>query len=177
MAEKSEVMNVIDGLALHCRPPIMSADQKTVWMRDWIADLEEFPVEAIANAARRWRQSGNTKFPTAGQLLPLIKDTVPKEREDLRPWRPATEDEYRAMSIEGKIRERRILAHEASGKAKPMFRNTTMKAGGKASGIHLTKEEMPAENSHWLAIASNHEAEIKRLRERLSEARLSDRAA
>jgi hypothetical protein len=170
MTDKSQIIDAIEALALHCRPPLMAIEQREAWIRDWCADLEEFPLEAIQNACRKWRHSGATKFPTAGQLLPLIRENVPRDDGPaLQVWREAGPDEYRAMSVREKIREHQILAHAAFGKAGPMFRNTS--GGGvmaKASGTHLTAEQMPDSHRAWIAEARRHTAEVARLREYLN---------
>lgn len=166
MAQRTEIAAEIEALSVHCRPPIMEVEQRASWTRDWCNDLAEFPIEAIRIACRKWRLSGATKFPTPGQLLPSIRESLPSEKQEvLREWAPATEDDYRAMSLRDKIREHQILAQQAYRKAGPMFRNTSAGAGlSKASGIHLTVDEMPETYRHWVAQAEQHTAEATRLR-------------
>lgn len=170
MAEKNQIIDAIEALAVHCRPPLMSVEDKTRWMRDWADDLAQFPLEAITNGTRKWRHSGATKFPTAGQLLPLIRETVPQDHgEKLHAWRPASQEEYAQMSVREKIREHLILANAEGIKAGPMFVNTT--GGGpmsRASGRHLTPEEMPPSWRIHRGAEMNHYAEVKRLRELIS---------
>src|ERR1700747_1981343 len=127
MAEKTEILDAIEALAVHCRPPMMEISARTLWLRDWCADLAEFPLEAIVTACRKWRQSGATKFPTPGQLLPLVRDSVPSQGGGTRVevWRPLSDAEYQALTVREKIRHHQILSHEAYSKAGPMFRNTT----------------------------------------------------
>lgn len=164
MAEKPDIIDAIEALAVHCRPPLMEASQRTAWLNDWCSDLAEFPLEAVANACRKWRHSGATKFPTAGQLLPMVRESLPVEKRGaVHAWRPATDAEFRAMSVREKIRELTILAHEARGKAGPMFRNTSQ--GPRMSGVHLEPHELPAEHRVFTAEAERYEAEIARLRE------------
>lgn len=164
MADKSQIMDALEALAVHCRPPLMSVEDRTRWMRDWVDDLAEYPLEAVTNGTRKWRHSGSVKFPTAGQLLPMVREGLARpDTGPSQPWRPATEAEYTAMSIRGKIHEQTILAHEAAGKAGPMFRNTTQ--GPRMSGVHLTADEMPPAHAHWRQVAANHMAEVKRLRQ------------
>jgi hypothetical protein len=169
MASKTETIDAIEALAVHCRPPLMSVEQRELWMRDWCNDLTEFPAEAIATACRKWRHSGSTKFPTPGQLIPLIRDSLPnKPGEKVQVWRPLSDAEYANLTVRDKIRHQMILAHEAGSKAGPMFRNTS--SGGpisKASGIHLTEAEMPDTWRTWTEIQRRHLAEAKRLREYL----------
>ena len=47
MAEKSEIIDEIDALTVHCRPPPMEAGSRASWLRDWCEDLAKFPIEAI----------------------------------------------------------------------------------------------------------------------------------
>lgn len=169
MTPKAEILPEIEALAVHCRPPLMEAEHRAMWLRDWCSDLAEFPIDAIRVACRKWRQSGSTKFPTAGQLLPLVRAGLPVERGPIIGiWRPASEEEYRAMTVREKIRELQIQAHEAHSKAGPMFRNTT--GGGpmsRATGTHLAPGEMTAQHQHWVDEGNRLLAEVKRLREYL----------
>lgn len=171
MTPKAEILPEIEALAIHCRPPLMEAEHRAMWLRDWCADLAEYPMDAIRVGCRKWRQSGATKFPTAGQLMPLIRASVAVEREaPVQPWRAATEDEYREMSVREKIREHLILAHEAFSKAGPMFRNTS--GGGsmfRAKGEHLTPEQMSPEHHRWVAEGKRHREEAYRLRQYMSD--------
>lgn len=169
MASKAEIINAIEALTVHCRPPLMEANQRTSWLSDWCDDLGRFPAEAIANGCRKWRHSGNTKFPTPGQLLPLVGEGVPNpDRVKALPWRPATQEEYQAMTLKEKIRENLILASEADGKAGPQFRNTSQRGSiNRAAGVHLTPEQMPPEWHRWRDVAATHRAEAGRLRKHL----------
>jgi hypothetical protein len=144
----------------------MEVEQRASWLRDWCSDLAEFPIDAVRAACRKWRQSGSTKFPTPGLLLPLVRSSLPVEKAEIvRPWRQATEDEYRAMTVREKIREHTIMAHEAFGEAGPMFRNESSGDMAKARGAHLKPDEMPDAHRRWTEIGRNHMAEVKRLRE------------
>lgn len=164
MAEKTEIFDAIEALAVHCRPPLMTVEQRTLWMRDWGQDLAEFPLDAITAACRKWRHSGATKFPTAGQLVPLIRDSLPTERGPrIEVWREPTEDEYRAMTVREKIRHHLIMAHEAGARAGPMFRNTTK--GARASGDHIEADDMPDSWRRWKAEEARHLERVKALRD------------
>lgn len=169
MAEKAEIMDAIEALEAHCRAPLMAIDTRKAWLNDWCADLAQFPIDAVQAACRKWRHSGAIKFPTPGQLLPLVKDALPVEKTGpVRVWRPATPDEFRAMSVRDKIHEHTILAHKARLKAGPMFRNTTPAGSlAKVSGKHLEPHELSAEYHAFTAEAERHEAEAKRLRQHL----------
>jgi hypothetical protein len=170
MADKSQIQDVIESLAVHCRPPLMSIEQRLLWLRTWAEDLQEYPIEAVAQACRQWRQSEATKFPTPGQLMPLVKACLPSERtERAEVWREASPEEYRAMSIREKIREHQILGHNAFSKAGPMFRNTTGSGPiTKASGTHLEPGDMPDSHAAWIAEGKRHNEEIRRLRQYLN---------
>lgn len=176
MADKSEIIDCIEALAVHCRPPLMEVEQRMLWLRDWCNDLAQFPLEAVANACRKWRHSGAVKFPTPGQLLPLVRDSLPGQKgEQVQVWRELSDDEYAKLTLREKIRHRTIQAHEARLKAGPMFRNTSAGPGiTKASGAHLQPDEMPPVWRKWNELADSHEAEAKRLREFL---RSSERMA
>lgn len=166
MATKPDIIEAIEALAIHCRPAIMDVEQWSLWLRDWCADLTEFPIEAIAAACRKWRRSGSVKFPTPGQLLPLVREGIPAERtERLDSWRLLTDDEYGALSVREKIRHHQILAHQAYLKAGPMFRNTSQ--GPRMSGVHLTPEEMDANHLKWADVGKHHTEEAHRLRQHL----------
>lgn len=164
MASKAEIIDAIEALAVHCRPPLMSIDQRALWMTDWCNDLAQFPIDAIAGGCRSWRHSGETKFPTAGKLLPLIRGAMPSApSERVEVWRELSDSEYANLTVREKIRHRTILAHEARLKAGPMYRNTTNMT--KPRDGSLSAEEMPGTWRHWSQIAEGHEAEAKRLRE------------
>jgi hypothetical protein len=166
MADKTEILDAIEALAVHCRPPMMEISARALWLRDWCADLAEFPLDAIATACRKWRHSGATKFPTPGQLLPLVRDSLPVEKTgEVRVWSPASQSEFAAMSVRDKIRELTILAHEQRTKAGPMFRNTTAPGSlAKVSGKHLEPHELPLAYRVHTEEAERLEAEIGRLR-------------
>lgn len=167
MANKPEIIDVIEGLTVHCRPPIMEASARASWLADWCSDLADFPIESIRLAVRDWRHSASGKFPTPGQLLPLVRSKLPIESKG-RPqdWAPLSDDEYRALPIRDKIRHQLILAHEAGCKAGPMWRNP--EGGGKMSRPvdgRLMPEDMPPTHRHWTEVRASHMAEVKRLRE------------
>jgi hypothetical protein len=167
MADKSQIIDAIEALAVHCRPPIMSVPQRELWMRDWCADLASFPAEAITNACRKYRQSEATKFPTPGQLIPLVRLSLPSTTgEKVAEWAPLSDAEYASLSIRDKSRHRSILAHDARIKAGPMYVNRSPTLSGATPG-HVSAENMPAVWRKWTGIAEAHEAEAKRLREHL----------
>lgn len=160
MAERNDIAEQIDALAVHCRPPLMSVEDRSRWTADWCEDLKEFPIEAIANACRRWRQGTNTKFPLLGQLLPLVRAGNPQGADTgkLQPWRPISDAEFNALPLRAKIRHHQILAHEARNTGGPMW---TEGQNGRA----LTIDQMPAKWHDAQRRAKNHDAEARRLRE------------
>ena len=164
MANLAEITQEIQSLAVHCRPPMMTGEERAQWFATWFEDLREFDLEAIAAACRQWRQSGSTKFPTPGQLLPMVRGSSPREAgTKAEPWRPLSDAEYAKLTLEEKIRHHDILAHEAETLAGPMW------AGGEF-GQRLTPSQMPARWHDWMARAKGHRAEAKRLREALGRA-------
>lgn len=172
MAERTEIIDEIERLAVHCRPPLMEPSARAGWMSDWCADLVEFPIEAIRLGIREWRHSGSAKFPTPGQLIPLVRAKAPPERrgERIADWREPTEEEYRAMSVRDKIRHHLIMAHAAGCKAGPMWRNPPGGASLKRPVPgHVPVSEMPPIYHHWKAQQDHHLAEVGRLRELIRE--------
>jgi hypothetical protein len=146
----------------------MEAGARALWLRDWCEDLAKFPIEAIRIACRKYRQSGSSKFPTPGQLIPMVRaEAEPQARtERVEVWRELSDDEYRALSVREKIRHHQILSHEAYSKAGPMFRNTTQ--GKRMSGVHLTAEQMPDAWRRWTELGKHHAQEAHRLRQYVS---------
>lgn len=163
MAEATEIMDALESLALHCRPPLMSVDDRARWMRDWCEDLRSYDIAAIRAATAKWRSGESQKFPTPGQLLPLVRVLVggPISDGPIGPWRPITDEAYDALSLAEKIRHQRILASEARSKAGPMWRN------GRPAG----PDEMTDRWRIWIERARNHDAEAARLRQIMDNAR------
>jgi hypothetical protein len=162
MAEKHEVIEAIEALATHCRPPLMGVEERVAWVMDWCHDLRDFPIENVRMACQRWRQGDDRKFPMPGQLLPLVRATMRREESGGRPepWRPVSDGEYQGMTVREKIRHHQIMLAEAGNRGGPMFRQNG--AGGKAE--HLTADQMPPKWHDAQAEKAFHNAEIKRLR-------------
>ena len=167
MADRAEIIEEIEGLEAHCRAALMTVGTRHRWLSDWCDDLSKFPIEATRAAFRDWRQSGNTKFPTPGQIMPLVKAKVRRPDGDkpsgVRPWTPLGEGEYPDASIEDKLRHHRIMAERARFDAGPMY----LAGATWASGRHLDAGEMP---ERWRTLrrkADNHASEAKALNERL----------
>ena len=157
MAEPHEIIEEIERLAVHCRPPLMSVEDQARWKLDWCSDLAPHPIEAIRSACQRWRNGNDRKFPMPGQLRPLIAAAMQSAQrgpvEGTEAWGPVSDAEYDRMSLRDKIRHQRILGAEANRKAGPMFKG----------GRHLTADEMPESWSIWRSRAEGHYAEAKRL--------------
>lgn len=163
MATDIEIRGELEALSTHCRAPLMETNQRALWLRDWCADLAVFPIDAIRAACRRYRNSDATKFPTPGQLLPLVKSAAkPELREGVKalPWAPSgTQEAYNALSLTEKIYENRALAKEAYRKAGPMWKH----------GRPVGPEELgPAWRGHTDQ-AKAYEAEATRLSKYLRE--------
>lgn len=175
MADRSEIMGEIEGLEVHCRASLMTVDARSRWMADWCSDLASYPIEAVQSAFRDWRQSGNTKFPTPGQIIPAVRAKLRKVEDvgamGTRKWEPLTDADYYAASIEDKIRHHEIMAQRARFKAGPMYR------AGKtwASGAHLDRADMPSGWHDAQSQADNHFAKARELSKKLRSAR--ERAA
>lgn len=123
MADRTEIVDALESLAVHCRAPLMSVDDKARWMRDWCEDLRQFPIEHIRAATTHWRQGDSVKFPTPGQLIPLIKAQAKERRQEdsaAELWRWPSEEQLADMSLSEKRRQHLIMAHECSSKAGPM---------------------------------------------------------
>lgn len=161
MADRLEIMDALESLAVHCRPPLMSVEDRSRWVADWCEDLKACEIDAIKTACQRWRMGADRKFPMPGQLLPLIRSvTVVHMPESHReePWRPIGDAEYAQLSVREKIRHHRIMASDCRQKAGPMFVNGEVPR-------HLTRDEMPEKWHALQARAKTHEAEAKRLNE------------
>lgn len=164
MSDRIEIIKELRALEKFCAfPASLTGEDRERYLKDYLADIQEFPVDAIRSACAEWRKSGSTKFPTSGLLIPIIRRFIgaPKS-ERAQPWYPAGRDEFHGMTVREKIRELSILAHEARSKAGPMFRNTTQ--GKRIAGVHLAAEEMPDTHRRWTAEAERLEGEIGRLR-------------
>lgn len=169
MADRAEIMGEIEALETHCRAPLMTVDARSRWISDWCKDLKTFSVEAIEEAFRDWRNSGSTKFPTAGQIVPLIKAKI-RQPGDVsaapRKWEPLSEADYYAASLEDKIRHHRILAERARFDAGPMY----LAGATWASGRHLERSEMSDKWRAYQRQADNHAAEAKTLHGKMTSA-------
>lgn len=165
MSKRIEIVKELRALeSFFTTRPVRTADEQNRFLADYLADVQDFPLDAIRSACAAWRKSGATRFPTSGQLIPMIRSYVRDEKPRINePWRPLSDEEYGDLTLRDKVRHHRIMAHEARCKAGPMFRNTTHLTKGRPSGVHLTAEEMTEKWRHWTAEAERHEEEAWRL--------------
>ena len=156
MATDIEIRGELEALGTHCRAPLMETNQRALWLRDWCTDLAGFPIEAIRTACRRYRNSEATKFPTPGQLVPMVKSAAASEHASAvkaLPWEPSAREAYEKLSLTDKIFENRALARIAYRKAGPMWLH----------GRPATPEELGAVWRTHTDQAKAHEAEAARL--------------
>lgn len=162
MASPNEIIDAIETLAVHCRPPVMSQEERSRWIASWIEDLRNFPADAIQAACRRWRNGTDRKFPLPGQLKPMVEaaDQTNVKPVDTAAWRPLSPAEYEALSLRDKIRHQNILAHECR-----------LKAGPQSKGLQsIPAADMPPQWHTWRRQAEDHEEEARRLRKLLRDA-------
>lgn len=158
-SDRIEIVKELRALEKFCAfPSGMTGEDRERYLKDYLSDIQEFPLDAIRSACAEWRKSGSVKFPTSGMLIPIIKRFIgaPKD-ERLEPWRALTDDEYRALGLPEKIRHHQILANQARRKAGPMWKN----------GRPAAPDELPDIWHSWTRQAENHEAEASRLRKHL----------
>lgn len=148
MADRLEIIDALESLAVHCRLPLMDVDARSRWMQTWCEDLRDFPVEAIKTACRNWRQGEITKFPTPGQLLPMVRSALPRaklEGSNNAPWAWPSDAELDAMPISEQRRNHLIMASQCRSRVGPM----------NADREHPRPE--------WLVRAAHHDSEVGRL--------------
>jgi hypothetical protein len=159
MASRIEIVEAIEALAVHCRPPLMGVDERDRWLRDWCDDLKNFTDDAIKTGCARWRQGTNPKFPLPGQLLPLVRAVQATGNANVKQgeiWRELTDAEYDRLTMRENIRHQQILASNAYSKAGPQLK---------------AAEEMPDAWHLWRKIGAEHAAEARQLQERLNRAK------
>lgn len=154
-SNRIEIVKELRALEQFCTfKAVRSGEEQERFLKDYLADIQEFPLEAIQKACGKWRQSGQVKFPTPGQLIPLIRGCMAAEPgRHVEFWRELTDAEYEALSLRGKIEHQRILANLARRKAGPMWLN----------GKPAAPDELPQRWHEWTKRADNHEAEATRL--------------
>jgi hypothetical protein len=132
-----------------------TGEENERFLKDYLADIDEYPIEAIKEACADWRKSGSIRFPTSGQLIPIIKAKVPGQsspREDA--WRQLDDAAYAQLDLPAKERHHLILANQCEVKAGPMWKN----------GRPLTAEQMPPAWHRLREQAQFHRDEAVRLR-------------
>ncbi len=180
MAQQTEIISEIEALAVHCPPRMMTTEARALWMRDWCSDLSSFPIAAIRAAFTAWRSGDNPRFPTAGQVLPMVRANTPRKDgpkvQAPDPWAPISDAEFELLSISEKARHLLILAAEARRKAGPMWKNPPSGASmTRPVAGHVHPDDVSDEWREWSARAANYEAEAERLKRiiRKEPARLS----
>lgn len=153
-SDRIEIVKELRALEQFCTfKAVRSGEEQERYMLDYLADVQEYPLEAIRKACAEWRKSGVTKFPTSGQLIPLIRKHVAEEKPAQNgPWRQISEEEYEGLTLREKIRHRLILASEA--------RRT---ASTHTHGWDRNVTTAPAAYRHWIDVAAGHDREAMRL--------------
>ena len=70
-AKPEEIAVEIEGLALHYPAFNRTPQESRVANAHWLDDLEDWPLDLIRDACRKWRNSPERYFPTPGQLKAL----------------------------------------------------------------------------------------------------------
>lgn len=159
MAELVEIITELRALENHYSFRVVrSPEEQERFLRDYLADLKPYPIEAIEGGCAMWRRTDAKKFPGVGQLLGCVRQCMPQQRRESgaeQVWRPLADDEYAALSLRDKIRHHKILASEARTRAGPMW----------SDGKPVPFEAMPPRYHELREKARNHEAEATRLNE------------
>lgn len=171
MAEPTEIIDALESLALHCRPPIMSVEDRSRWMRDWCEDLRSYPAEAIRTATSRWRHGAVQKFPTAGQFLPLVRTATPApptaSTAKAKAWSELEDCDYDQLTLAEKVRHHRILASELNAKAAREWRRLPETLARKPPSFSDWQSALPADWARFRSQEVNHLYEADRLKKKL----------
>lgn len=161
-----EIIKELRALEQFCTfKAVRTGEESERFLKDYLADVQEFPLDAIQKACGKWRKSGATKFPTPGQLIPLIRECLPAEGGvGPQAWRPLSDGEYADLSLRDKIRHQQILAHEARVKAGPMWKTPPGSSLKRPRAGHIEPAELSPVYRQWMDIAAEHDAEVRRLR-------------
>ena len=153
MSKRIEIVKELRALEQHysfkaVRDP---ADHER-FLKDFLADIEDFPLESIKAACAEWRRSEAKRMPTSGQLIPLIRKHLPVEKRDgqNQPWRELSDAEYAALSVRGKIRHQEILAMEAGKRAGPMRLDVPEPVNPEAWMLWKPRQQQHAEEARRL---------------------------
>lgn len=160
-----EIVRELRALEQFCTfKTVRNGEEQERFLKDYLADIQEFPFEAIQRACAEWRKSGSTKFPTSGQLIPIIRLYVTGPRTEApKAWAHLSGAEYDALDLPGKIRHHKILSAEARRKAGPMCKAGKGPGISRASIQHLTPEELSPTWRKYTEIADGHDREARRL--------------
>lgn len=157
-----EIIKELRALEQFCTfKALRTGEENERFLKDYLADIEEFPLDAIRKACADWRRSGATKYPTSGQLIPMIRRHLLEERQGgdrPQPWTAPSEAEYEAMPLREKIRQRRIMAGLAEEQA---FREAAK------LGWDRNVQNAPQVWREHMARAASHHEEAARLKRRL----------
>lgn len=74
----------IEALALHFPVLRRTDEEHRVVNRDWVDDLQGWPVDLIREGRRQWRNSAKDRFPTPGQLKALVEPIMAYRKGLLR---------------------------------------------------------------------------------------------
>ncbi len=76
-ADRKQILAVLARLRLHCPTATMSAYESELLIKDYIADLIDFPLDIIIQACNEYRYDSDNKFfPSIAKLLELIKPHI-----------------------------------------------------------------------------------------------------
>lgn len=157
---RAEIIAEIEALEVHYFRVRREPEERQRWLRDYLADLGDVEVERLRAACQKWRMSPARKFPTSGELMQLAPGRVGAGPR-LEAWRPLSDYEYDRLPLREKIRHQRILAEAAAQKAGPQMINKRP----------ALADDMPAHWHEWRQKAANHTDEVRRLSEKLAEAK------
>lgn len=165
-SDSGDIISELEGLSVHYLRPVRTEAEQARFLVDYVDDLRVYPLDAIKAACARWRRSDATKFPTVGQLLPIVRGcSAQAKASEPKPWAPITDIEYAALSLRDKIRHHECAAYDAQTKVPPMW----------WQGRAVSLEEMPAERAEahrfWSGRVHAHFAEAASLKGALERAR------
>ena len=159
-ADRREKTQILMALAQHFPKSSRSPEEQAIWLRDYLADLDQFPADEVEAACSAWRRTDAAKFPKIGELLIRLRQFSPSKEETARRWEPVQDAVYDAMSLTEKIRYHRIAANEAKCRAGPQW----------LKRAPALPSDMPKKWHEGRAVAKNHENEASRLDQIMREA-------
>jgi len=155
MASRTDILTELNALSAHYMRIVRSPEEQERILSDYADDLKAFDLDAIKNGCRSWRQSSAQRFPTPGQLIPMIRANM-RQQTGPRPaaWKPCTTEEYEAMPPYEQIRE--LQCRMEAINPGPQFSQVQQR--------HLDASEMPEEWHKARQRIATYAAEIKRIR-------------